>query len=159
MNIRKSFAKLAVPLALTASVVGLSGCSRDSEIVSQNLSEAADNFEIDRRIVFYNSITDTYMLEIDGKCSIKADNAITDQISIICRTGADSYKKDYLHLSNNVTYFMEQMDGANVSAYNYTVTFKPQVVVPDVVVKGRAEDLRGTVTPRPGMLQSAAGPN
>lgn len=33
-----------------------SGCT-DAQIASENLSKAADMFEIDRRIVFYNGIT------------------------------------------------------------------------------------------------------
>jgi hypothetical protein len=32
------------------------GCNRDSDVASRNLSLKADMFEIDRRIVFYNGI-------------------------------------------------------------------------------------------------------
>lgn len=45
----------------------LTGCS-DADIASQNISKAADNFEISRRIVFYNGITGEYMLSIEGAC-------------------------------------------------------------------------------------------
>ena len=65
------------------------------------------------------------------------------------------YKKHFLGLSNNVTYFAEQISDAKVSAYNYSVVFKPQAILPDIVVKGNGEDLRKAVTPRPGVLQSA----
>ena len=37
------------------------GCD-DAIVVSQNISKAADNFEVTRRIVFYNGITGDYML-------------------------------------------------------------------------------------------------
>jgi len=49
--------------------LGFTGCT-DADIASKNLSKAADNFEIDRRIVFYNGITGDYMLELIGKCSL-----------------------------------------------------------------------------------------
>jgi hypothetical protein len=154
-NFRNAFLKATAGLALAAGVAGLAGCDvRQSEVVSQNLSEAADNFQIDRRIVFYNSITNTYMLEIEGKCSIKPGQNTPGEIAVICKTGPDSYKKHYLAQSNNVTYFMEQVDGANVSAFNYAVTFNPQSIVPDVIVQGSAKDLKATVTPRAGVLLS-----
>ncbi len=156
-SISNTFKKVSAGLLLTAGLVGLAGCdTRQSEVVSQNLSEAADNFEIDRRIVFYNSITNTYMLEIEGKCSIKPGQNTPGEIAVICKTGPNAYKKHYLAQSNNVTYFMEQIDSANVSAYNYSVTFNPQIIVPDVVVQGSARDLKNAVTPRPGVLQSPA---
>ena len=55
--------------------IGLSGCN-DADIASQNLSTAADNFQINRRIVFYNGITDTYILTIEGLCSIGSGNSV-----------------------------------------------------------------------------------
>ena len=45
---------LAIGLMCTMAMVG---CSRDAQVASKNLSYAADNFELDRRIVFYNGIT------------------------------------------------------------------------------------------------------
>ncbi len=42
----------------------LTSCS-DADTASQNLSIAADNFEINRRIIFYNGINGEYMLEIE----------------------------------------------------------------------------------------------
>ena len=57
-------------LILALPVVALAACTPpDAQVASHNLSKAADMFEIDRRIVFYNGITDTYMLTIEGRCS------------------------------------------------------------------------------------------
>ena len=109
-----------------------SGCD-DADIANRNLSKAADNFEITRRIVFYNGITDTYILNIEGKCSIY-DNG-QGQLEVVCKTGDNSYKKHFLGLSDNVTYFAEQLEGANVSKNHYRVTFKPSVIIPDVDVR------------------------
>ena len=106
------------------------GCN-DADVVSRNLSRSADQFEIDRRVVFYNGITGEYMLTIEGKCSLgNYDRA--GQISITCKTSDTGYKKHFLGLSDNVTYFVEQLDGQNVSTYHYRVVFKPSVIIPDI---------------------------
>ena len=70
MKAAKKAANVAVVLGLVAV---LAGCT-DAEIASRNLSKASDQFEVDRRVVFYNGITGEYMLVIEGKCSIHADN-------------------------------------------------------------------------------------
>ncbi|AIO23954.1 hypothetical protein [Burkholderia cepacia] len=111
----------------------LGACTNDADVASQNLSTAADNFQINRRIVFYNGFTGEYMLTIEGLCS--KDNSSTDtKLAIICKTGPNSYKKHFLGLSNNVTYFIEQLDPAPASTYHYKVVFKPSVIVPDISV-------------------------
>lgn len=111
----------------------LAGCN-DADVASHNLSTDADNFRIERRIVFYNGITGEYMLTIEGLCSLgNADS--TKELSVTCKTGPDSYKKHFLGLSQNVTYFAEQVDAASVSAYHYKIVFKPSVIVPDITIK------------------------
>lgn len=108
----------------------LAGCS-DADIASHNLSKAADMFEINRRIVFYNGITGEYMLAIEGRCSL-GNSDPSGQLSVTCLTGPKEYKKHFLGLSDNVTYFVEQVDGANVSDYHYRVVFKPASIIPDI---------------------------
>lgn len=115
--------------AAVAAVLVLGACETDADVASKNLSKAADQFEIQRRIVFLNGITDTYMLTIEGLCSI-TDEAI--QLEVTCKVGSDEYKKHFLGLSDNVTYFVEQMESTNVSTDRYRVVFKPSVIIPDV---------------------------
>lgn len=131
-------------LVLAASVAG---CSRDADVASRNLSNAADMFEINRRIVFYNGITGDYMLTVEGLCSLGNKDAVR-QLSITCKTGPKDYKKHFLGLSDNVTYFVEQTQASNVSAYHYKVVFKPQSIVPDIDVRGSASELLKAVTPK-----------
>ena len=119
--------KLAL-IMIAVSVLFVSGCSTDAEVASRNLSLEAGMFKIDRRIVFYNGITDTYILTIEGKCQIEHG----DKLAVTCKTGDEAYKKHYLGLSDNVTYFSEQLEGADVSTYRYKVIFKPETIVPDV---------------------------
>ena len=146
-NVNANWKKIAVPLAVAAAVSGLAGCDNDAQVASRNLSTAADNFEINRRIVFYNGITDTYMLTVEGRCSIEVD-APKNKLDVTCKTGPNAFKKHFLGKSDNVTYFVEQLDAADVNAYHYRVEFKPQSIVPDIRVRGDAQELKQAVTPR-----------
>ncbi len=112
----------------------LFGCSRDADVASRNLSTEADMFKLNRRVVFYNGITDTYMLCIEGLCSIKADTN-DKQLEVTCKTGPNTFKKHFLGLSDNVSYFIEQLDAANVNVYRYKVIFKPEIILPDITFK------------------------
>ena len=116
---------------VAATAATMAACSSDADVVSNNISKASDNFEIVRRVVFMNGITDKYMLEIVGNCSIKEDG---DQLEVTCKVGDDAYKKHYLGLSDNVTYFVEQIAVADVSSENYRVTFNPSTIIPDIHV-------------------------
>ena len=129
-NITKRIVSVGALLVVAA---GLGACT-DAEIASQNLSKAADYFEINRRIVFYNGITDQYMLTIEGRCSIKKDN-LDSQLEVTCKSSPTEYKKHFLGISDNVTYFVEQLENANVSVYQYRVVFKPLAIIPDIEVK------------------------
>lgn len=123
--------KRVMILAAAASLSLLSACQRQAAVASYNLSQAADDFQINRRIVFFNGITDSYMLTIEGLCSINKDNT-DNQLEVTCKTGANSYKKHFLGISDNVTYFAEQLDDIPVSTYHYKVLFRPATIVPDV---------------------------
>jgi hypothetical protein len=123
----KRFVALAIlPLVLW-------GCS-DADVASRNLSQAADQFEVSRRVVFYNGITGDYMLTIEGLCSL-GNNDSPGTLTVTCKTGEGQYKKHFLGLSDNVTYFVEQVEPKNVSRYHYRVIFKPSVIVPDLDVQ------------------------
>jgi len=115
--------------ALCLSALVLAGCTSDADVASQNLSLAAEQFEIDRRVVFFNGITDTYLLSIEGKCSIEDEG---HQLEVTCKVGPDEFKKHFLGLSDNVSYFVEQLESAEVSVFHYRVIFKPEVIIPDV---------------------------
>ena len=127
--------RLMIAMALLPLI--LAGCD-DARMASNNLSRAADNFEIDRRMVFYNGITDTYMLTIEGRCAITDEQK---QLEVTCKIGDDAYNKHFLGLSDNVTYFAEQLETADVSAYHHRIVFKPQAIIPDIDFRGSAEEL------------------
>lgn len=108
----------------------LVACS-EADTVSENLSKAADSFEVQRRVVFFNGITDKYLLTVEGLCSI--GNEDTDKrMSVTCKTGDDEYKKHYLGLSDNVSFFVEQTDAVYADPFHYRVIFRPESIIPDI---------------------------
>jgi hypothetical protein len=119
-------------ITILVAAAALTGCSTDSEVASYNLSKDADNFKILRRVVFFNGITDRYLLSIEGYCSITDEEK---QLEVTCKTGGDAYKKHFLGLSDNVSYFVEQVDGAKVSVDHYKVIFKPEAIIPDIEMR------------------------
>jgi hypothetical protein len=121
--------KILSLIAAAAVGLGLASCSTDAEVVSENLSKAADQFEIARRIIFFNGITDKYIMTIEGRCSINDDGK---QLEVVCKTQGNEYKKHFLGLSDNVTYFAEQLESASADPNHYRVIFKPEVLIPDV---------------------------
>ena len=126
-------------LLIGVATLVLAACS-DADVASRNLSKAADMFEIERRIVFYNGITSEYILTIEGRCSLgNKDSSL--RMSVTCKTGPDAYKKHYLGLSDNVTFFAEQVKVADVSVYHYRIIFKPQTIIPNIDFRGDADAL------------------
>lgn len=135
--------KRIAAVAITAAIVatGLVACSSDSDVASENISKDAENFKILRRIVFYNGITGQYILVVEGYCSV--DPSSVGQLAVTCKTAVkgqdgakdDEYKKHYLGSGDNVTWFAEQITGANVSSKHYKVIFKPESVIPDPEVR------------------------
>lgn len=127
MNTRKVIATAvaAVTLGITATA-----CSSEAETASDNVSKAADNFQVNRRIVVINGITDKYLLVITGACSINTDDP--RKLVTTCKTAPGRYKKFYAGLSNNVTWTVEQGSSVKVSGYHYKVIFRPSTLLPDV---------------------------
>lgn len=118
-----------------ALMLSLGACTpaqtaQTAQTAPYNLSNDTDNF----RVVFVNGITDKYLLSIGGLCSITKDKEDA-QLEVTCKTGDGEYKKHYLGISDNVTYFVEQMDPASVDTYHYKVQFRPEELLPDVDVQ------------------------
>lgn len=122
--------KLYVVILVLVMLVLLAGCT-DADVASYNLTKEADMFRVDRRIVFYNGITGDYMLSIEGRCSL-GNNDASGELSVTCKISENGYKKHFLGLSDNVTYFVEQLESSPVDVYRYKVIFKPEAIIPDI---------------------------
>lgn len=132
----KTNIQTATALAVACSVL-LAGCQQESDRASYNVSQAAHNFEVNRRVVFYNGITGDYILTIEGLLSVTPDERNSKWVSVIVKTGPSEYKKHYLGVSDNVTWFCEQIESVKAAPYHYRVIFRPTTIIPDVEVKTR----------------------
>lgn len=122
--------KIFAPVVVVAAALSLGACNA-AETASRNISYDSDNFKVMRRIVFVNGITDKYLLSIEGLCSITKDKE-DNQLEVTCKTGDNEYKKHYLGISDNVTYFVEQMEASDVDTFHYKVAFRPEELLPDI---------------------------
>ena len=125
----KTWPWIAVILGIFAFGGVLAACDSDAEVASRNIDRAAEQFELYRHAVFYNGITDTVFLEIYGFCSYENQVA---EVEVICREPNGDFFNHSMGLSDNVTYIVEQLDGADVSTTRTRVIFKPESLIPNI---------------------------
>ena len=114
---KKIFALLLI-LVLACSC--FTGCT-EAENVNYNLSQAADNFEVVRKITVYNARTDMIVMEMEGLMSLS--NNGSSELVVTCRTGKSEYKKNYVYLNDYVIYVVEDITGTVTDPYHYKVHF------------------------------------
>jgi protein involved in sex pheromone biosynthesis len=121
-------------VASSAAVLALAGCSSQADTVSQNLSQQADSFQVSRDVVFHDDITDTYIAEVEGRCSLgNSDSGGTT--SVTCKIGPNKYVKEIFRMGKNTSISSVQTKALPSDPYHYRVTFRPQSVVPNVVTQ------------------------
>lgn len=130
--------KLVIGIILGMAVL-LSACSTEADTVSKNISKSADSFEVQRRVVFFNGITDKYLLTIEGLCSL-GNNDDPRELTVTCKVGEGKYKKHFLGLSDNVSYLVEQTDAISVDPFHYRIIFRPEAIIPDIDLQTSSEE-------------------
>ena len=110
------------------------GACNQAERASANISTAADNFQVTRRLVVINLRSDKVLFELVGVFSLSDE---TNRIVITCKTGANEYKKHFVDKgAAEVWWNIEDISGADVSSFKYEVNFLPEMLIPfDVVQK------------------------
>lgn len=132
-------------VAAMTTLLAASQCS-EADTASHNVSRAADNFEVPRRITFYNGITDQVVLVTEGFCSL-GNNDTERRMSVTCKTGPNQYIKNFLGLSDNVFFVSEQLQDVNVSGFHYRLFFRPQSLIPDGDFQGDERELMNNQNP------------
>lgn len=145
-NIPANWKKIGAGAAAGVAMLGLSACENAASVVSRNLSTAADNFEIQREIVFYNGITGHFFATVQGRCSIEVDSA-KNKLDVTCKHGEADHRKHFLGRSDNVTFFVLQTEPANVSEYQTRIAFNPQGFIPDIDFRGNVKELVNPTRP------------
>lgn len=120
---------IVVPLLIIAALV--TGCTSDADKASDNLSKAAEQFEVQRRIVGINGITDKVLFEVEGRCSLEVGESLAGTLDVICKHGPGDFRKHFVGLSDNVTFIATQLEGIDVSVYRTRIILKPENIIPD----------------------------
>ena len=122
---------LTAALTVTAALTAV-GCTSDADRASENLGKAAEQFEIQRRIVGLNGITDKVLFEIEGRCSLERGASMDNTLDVVCKHGPDDFRKHFVGLSDNVTFVSTQLEGIDVSVYRTRIVLKPENLAPDL---------------------------
>jgi uncharacterized lipoprotein NlpE involved in copper resistance len=122
--------KLIVMLmVLVVCMTMLVGCSdRQSDRVSYNISQQADNFNVTRRLAVINARTDEPIFELIGNFSMS--NSAYKELEIIVEVAPGQYKKHFVYLNEWTIYVVEDVSGAYVDQYHYEVNFLPEMIIP-----------------------------
>ena len=136
--------KIYTILATSVFALALAGCNDDATVARRNMTKAADNFELMRRIVFYNVRLGQNVVTVEGKCSIEYGSGRTEYI---CKVGDGKFIRNFLSDSNDIVAIVEQMDSVPVNVYHFRRTFKPQTIIPDIDFRGSSGELMNAVTP------------
>lgn len=124
--------KIIVTLAIIVlTLIVFAGCS-EADKVNQNMSKQADYFECERKVTVYNARTDKVIFEAEGYMSISNNTA--NELVITCKTGANTYKKNYVYLNAYTLYAVEDITGTHTDAYHYKFYFHTDVL-PSVEVQ------------------------
>lgn len=127
-NMKKNLLRL---LFIVFMVFSFQSCEDAAYTATYNLKEQADNFGIFRRVVFINGITDNYIMELEGYCSIEDKG---DKLEVTVKTGPGQFAIHYLGLADNVTYLVEQMNPIGVSEYHHKIRLRPKAILPTIVI-------------------------
>jgi hypothetical protein len=138
-------AKRTLSLALIVTLgLGLTACGESAaDRANENLSKAAENFEVPRRIVGINGITDEPLFSVEGYCSYEIPANGT--FEAICKNEDGKIERTTMYLSDNVTFVSTQLRGIEVDLFNPRIIFRPESIIPnfDLSTKGDFEKEQG----------------
>lgn len=122
--------KKAIIATIFASSLVLSGCASAADRSNYNLSRAAENFEVPRRIVGVNTFTGSALFSVEGYCSYEKQDDTFEAICLVDRESGE-VERVTMHLSDNVTFISTQLSGVKVDAFRPRVIFRPEAIVPN----------------------------
>lgn len=123
-KIFRIWAKLVFALALLSVLASLAGCSTEVDKVRHNLSDEADNINIQRRLTVINNRTDKIVFEMEGTFAL--DVSKRGELEVTCEVAKGEYKRHFIHISDETIYVMEDISGANSDPYHYELNFLPE---------------------------------
>lgn len=121
--------KKIIIAAIAALLLLGAACESQADTANKNLSKAAENFEVPRRIVGINGITDEALFSVEGFCSYEVPTNGT--FEAICKNEDGSIERTTLYLSDNVTFVSTQLRGVKVGLFSPRIIFRPETIIPN----------------------------
>lgn len=120
---------IATAAALLAVGLVTAGCTSDADKASENLSIAAEAFEVQRTIVGINGITGETIFFAEGRCSFEYPSG--RRVDVTCKYGPEEYRKHTFILGDQDSVVVSQEQAIDVSEYHTRIILKPQNVIPE----------------------------
>ncbi|OTO00992.1 hypothetical protein A5804_002512 [Enterococcus faecium] len=91
--------KIILLISVLGMGINLGACSgRESDKVSYNVSQEADNFNVIRRVAVINTRTDKVEFEAIGRISVDTEDK--NKLVILVETGKNQYKKHLVNMTS-----------------------------------------------------------
>lgn len=115
--------------AAALAVTMLAGCTSSADKASENISTAAENFEVQRTIIGINGITGKTIFYAEGRCSFEYPS--DSRVDVTCKYGPDQYRRHTFILGDQDSVVISQEKDIDVSVYHTRIILKPENVIPE----------------------------
>jgi hypothetical protein len=119
-----------IAFAVMFALLVLTGCTSAADTANENLSRAAENFEVPRRFIGINGITDKVLFTVEGFCSYEIIDGAYEVICLLDRASGE-VTRTTMARSDNVTMLVVQTGGKEVSLFRPRVIFRPETIIPN----------------------------
>lgn len=121
--------RAAIIAVLFTALLVVAGCgTSNADKVSENISKEAEKFNVVRRVVVTNGITEKPIFLIEGRCSFED---FGHRLDVVCKESKDKYRKASVGLGDQDSWASTQLETVNVSEYRTKIIFRPESIIPD----------------------------
>jgi len=121
--------KAIIATVLVAGALALAGCTSDADKASENISTAAEAFEVQRTIIGVNGITGKTIFFAEGRCSF--EYPASNRVDVTCKYSKDEYRRHTFFMGDQDSVVVTQEEAIDVSEYHTRIVIKPQNVIPE----------------------------
>ena len=118
---------LAIPALLT-------GCQSDADKAGYNMSQEAEQFNVQREIIGTNTRSGEFLFHYVGRCSLESgtgDSSMPGYLQIMCKHGENDYRKHYEKEATDLHIHTTQLEPIDVSVYHTKILVKPENLIPE----------------------------
>ncbi len=122
------------PLKTTAALaalalLALTGCDTAAKKANENMTTAADNFEVQRKIIGTNTRTMEYLFEVEGRCSVERENG---WLVALCKHSDTDFRRHYVSQSTDTSIVITQQAPIALSEFHTRVVIRPESLLPNL---------------------------